>query len=217
MTVRVLWHGRVVGTLGADTPAEIARRCSLEDIATMEEEVEARIVRDNTLEDLAYALSRERFMDWSIEDLFVPNVEEALYALMEDPRGECDGFAFGLPEGRIVWWSAVGDLPPAESAKDLARAMVCADRTAAAHFAVSRYLRRLHASDAGDAYWEQDLAQGLAAGDEYLLASRVTDVLEEHWDGLMEEGLLAGTVHAAGSLSVIETLPQTPSDDTEAI
>lgn len=221
MTVRVLWHGRVVGTLGADSPAEIAHRCIVEDLTSAQEEAMADLLRGDTAEDLVWGLVTERFKDWSAEDFFTPAVERALDCLMEDPCGECDDFTFRLPEGRAIWWSVCrsGVLLPAEGAtpEALAEAMVREDRRAAAHFAVSHYLARLHHSDSGDACWVQSLALGLAAGDERLLASRTADILRGYWYDFMEGGFIGGTVYSAGNLSLVEPLPQTPSDDTEAI
>lgn len=210
MTTRVLWHGRDVGVLGCDSPAEIAERCIVEDLGTAQEDAEAKLLRDDTAEDLVWSLVTERFKDWGTQDFLVPLVEEALEFLRDSPGEEWEGFTLGIPDERIFWWSVGGELAPVEGTtpEDLAGVMVQMNRHAAAHFAVGHYLEDLYGSDTPDYSWEQDLAQGLIFGDSWCLRSRVASVLRRYWDDLLANIVLMRPVPFAGDLFTLNNGPE---------
>ncbi len=224
MTARVLWHGRDVGTLGADSPAEIAHRCIVEDLTAAQEEAMAGLLEDDTAEDLVWGLVTERFKDWSTLDFLAPLVEEALDHLVDNPTDEFEHFTLGLPEERVFWWSVYGggDLLPVEGAtpETLAEAMVRMDRRGAAHFAVYHYLTRVCGQPYLDLGWEGDLARGLWEVDGPALRERVADILGEHWDELLGRRIVMGGNRDSGDLFILgngpeeRSLPrQTPSTE----
>ncbi len=210
MNTRVLWHGRTVGILGADSPAEIAYRCTVEDQATAQEEAMAKLLRDDTAEDLVWGLVTERFKDWSTLDFLVPLVEEAVEYLRDNPGDEWENFTLGLPEERIFWWSVGGELLPVEGTTpdDLAEVMVRTNRHAAAHFAVGHYLEDLYGRETVDFNWEQDLAHGMVMGDDWSLRSRVASVLRKYWDDLLANIILMRPISWAGDLFTLNNGPE---------